>query len=80
MSIEENRWDMLSLPKRMRDMDRSDGMWKTDKWKTEFQVGKMGKMIMKKFVGENENEEVCRWKWEWKNLKVIYIVKEVGKM
>ena len=50
MSVEGKKGDMLrNLSKRMRDIDRSDGMWKTDKWKTEFQVGKMGKMRMKKF-------------------------------
>ena len=39
------------------DIDRSDGRWKTDKWKIEFQVGKIGKMRVKKFEDENENEK-----------------------
>ena len=55
MSVEEKRGDMLrSLPKRTRDID---GRWKTDKWKIKFQVEKMGKMRVKKFEGENKNEE-----------------------
>ena len=54
MSVEEKIGNMLrSLPKRMGDIDGSDGRWKTVKWKIEFQVGKMGKMIVKKFEGEN---------------------------
>ena len=58
MNVEEKRGDMLrSLPKRTRDIDESDGRWKTDKWKIEFQVGKMGKMKVKKFESENENEK-----------------------
>ena len=39
------------------DIDRSDGRWKTDKWKIEFQVEKIGKMRVKKFEDENENEK-----------------------
>ena len=54
MSVEEKKGDMLrSILKRTRDIDGSDGRWETDKWKIEFQMGKMGKMKVKKFEGEN---------------------------
>ena len=48
---------LRSLSKRTRDINESDGRWKTNKWKIEFQVGKMEKMVANKFEGENENEE-----------------------
>ena len=61
MSVEEIKGDILrSLSKRMRDINRSDGRWKTDKWKTKFQVGKMGKMKMKKFEGNL----YCKRSWK----------------
>ena len=52
----------------MRDIDRSDGRWKTDKWKTEFQVGNMGKMRIKKF----EDNLYC--KRSWKKVGWVYCV------
>ena len=59
---------LRSLPKRTRDINESDGMWKTNKWKIEFQVGKMG----------------GKWKWrslkvKMRMNKVIYSVWGVGK-